>query len=181
MKRLPVTVLAIAPALLALGACNSTPAEAPMVDNDAELATITQIQDGQAAAFAADDAEGATNIYAADATFAASGAPVMSGLEAIRAAFDEMLGDPNSAVEIKTVDGWVAASGDLATTTSDYTYSWSGEDGKVMTEKGFNQTLWRKDGGTWKIVVDSNTPVSAPEEAAAAVSAPAPTETPGAG
>lgn len=181
MKRLPVTVLALAPAVLMLSACNSTPAEAPTVDTDAELAAIAQIQDGQAAAFAADDVEAATNIYAADATFAGGGSPVMNGAEAIRAAFDEMLGDPNSAVEIKTVNGWVAASGDLATTTSDYSYSWSGEDGKVMTEKGFNQTLWRKEGGTWKIVVDSNTPVSAPEEAAPAEAAPEPAETPEAG
>lgn len=167
MKRSPVCLphLAIAPALLMLAACNSTPASAPTVDKDAELASIAQIQDGQAAAFAADDAEGATRIYADDATFAASGMPVMTGIEAIRAGFDEMLADPNSAVEIKTVGGWVSSSGDLATTTSSYTYSWSGEDGAVMTEEGFNQTLWRKEGSDWKIVVDSNTPVANLEEA----------------
>ncbi|WP_066552699.1 YybH family protein [Croceicoccus bisphenolivorans] len=151
-------VPAIAPFLI-LAACNQEPPAAPAVDTAAEIDAIKQVQAAQEAAFASDDAEGATAIYASNATFAGGGMPVLHGIEAIRGGFDAMIADKASSVQIAMADGWVSASGDYATTISNYTYTHTGPDGAVQSEAGFNQSLWHKEEGTWKLLVDSNTAV----------------------
>ena len=163
MKAFSICLLS-APFLL-LAACGEQGEAPPAVDKEAVLGAIKAVQDGQAAAFAADDAETATAVYTADATFAASGMPVMHGITAIRSEFDSLIADPATALTITPAGGWVADSGDLATTTSDYTFTFTGPDGKPTTETGLNQTLWHKEGDSWKIVVDTNTPVVPADQA----------------
>lgn len=162
-------VIAAAPIAL-LAACNQAAAPA---DPAAVLAEIQKVEEGQIAAFNADDADGATAVYAADARFFDAGSPVVVGSDAIKAAFGAMLGDANAALELTENGSWVAASGELAVTSADYKQTMTGVDGKPTTIAGANLTVWQKQAdGSWKIAADFNGPAPA-AEAAAAEEAPA--------
>lgn len=145
----------LAPAMFIAG-CNQPPADTPADPADV-LAAIDAVEQGQQAAFNADDLEGATSVYATDARFFDAGGAPAVGAEAIRAAFEGMFADPNAALSLTRTQSWVAESGDLAVTTSDYTLTVTGDDGQPVTISGVNQTLWQKQAdGSWKIAADFN-------------------------
>jgi len=155
------TLLATLP-LVALAACNR--AMAPAVDPAAELAAIQAIEQAQMAAFNSHDLEGAVAGYADDAMFVGPGEPPARGMEALRANAEAFIKDPNLHLDIQHDEGWVAASGDLAVTTANWTLTTTGADGNVTTMSGINQSTWRKQAdGTWKMILDFNpaTPAAA--------------------
>lgn len=53
-------------------------------------------------------------------------------------------------------EGWVAASGDLAVTTGNWTLTMTGADSAAMVMNGINQSTWQKQAGSWKMVLDFN-------------------------
>ena len=165
MKRIAIPTLA----LFALAACNDAPpAEAPAVDAEAILAEVFAVQDQQVVAF--DSRGDPASFYADDAVFIGDDMPVLTGAE-IGAAFAEWMKDANAKNVITGRQGWVSASGDMATTISDYDFNYTDKDGQKVTVRGANQSLWRKEGDTWKLVADSNThvtPDAAPDSAAEA-------------
>jgi len=168
---------ALAPAMM-LAACNKAAEEpAAQADADAALAAISEVEQGQLAAFNADDVAGAIAVYAPDAIFFDAGSPPSSGLDAIRPGFEAMIGDANSKIELTRTGSWVADSGELVVTQAKYTQTYTGPDGKAMTVSGVNQTVWKRQAdGTWKNVSDFNAPTGDPvaaEAAAPAEAAPA--------
>lgn len=159
MTRVPF--LALAPLAL-LAACGSS------VDPDAVLETVRATEQAQLQALAAKDLRGAVRNYAEDAIVVTPGrAPAADG-EAIAAAFDELLTDPNFKIEVTPGPGWASGSGDLAVTTSTGRITTTdAASGEPVTVAIGNQTVWRKPTSKpWTIVSEYN--VALPGEAEAA-------------
>ena len=151
------TSIAVA-ALAVLAACGSAP-----VDPEAALESVHATEQAQLQAIAAKDLRGAVRNYEDGAILVTPGQPPATGGEAIAAAFDEMLSDPNLKFEVTSGPGWVSEGGDMAVTTSTvlYTSSEPGTGNPVQVKIG-NQTVWRKPTGKpWQIVTDYN--VALPE------------------
>lgn len=154
MKR----ILLSASSLLILAGCSEAPpAEAPAVDSEAILAEVFAVQDQQVVAF--DNRGDPASFYTDDAVFIGDDMPVLTGAQ-IGEAFAEWMKDDNAKNVITGRQGWVSASGDMATTISDYDFTYTDNDGKQVTVRGANQSLWRKEGDSWKLVADSNTHVA---------------------
>jgi len=148
MKR----TLFTASALMLLAACGSS------ADTDAVLETVRATEEAQLQAIAARDLRGAVRNYADGALLVTPGQPPATGGEAIAAAFDGMLADPNLKVEVQPGPGWVSEAGDMAVTTSTarYTTTEPGIEKPVEMTVG-NQTVWLKPTGKpWQIVSDYN-------------------------
>jgi uncharacterized protein (TIGR02246 family) len=139
--------------LIALAACN--PAQ-KVADPAAELAAIAAIEQAQMTAFNADDLDAATAPYAEDAIFVGPGEAPSHGMAAIRAGAEAMMQDPNLKLEITHDRGWVAASGDLAVTTANWTLTMTGPDGNAASTSGVNQSTWQKQADGWKMILDFN-------------------------
>jgi len=155
-------LFALAPIAL-LAACG-----AASVDPDAALDAVHATEQAQLQAIADKDLRGAVRSYADGAVLVTPGQPPATGGEAIAAAFDGMLKDPNLKLEVTPGQAWVSEGGDLAVTTSTarYTSTEPGTD-RAVAQAVSNQTVWRKPTGKpWQIVSDYN--VALPEAAAVA-------------
>ena len=143
--------LALAPLVL-LAACGSS------ADPDVVLETVRATEQSQLQAFESKDLRGAVRNYAEDATVVTPGqAPAADG-EAIAAAFDELLTDPNFKIEVTPGPGWASESGDLAVTTATGRITTTdAASGEPVTTPIANQTVWRKPAGKpWAIVSEYN-------------------------
>jgi len=145
-------ILGPASMALLLAACGST------ANPDAVLESVHATEQTQLQAIAAKDLRGAVRNYADGAVLVTPGQAPATGGEAIAAAFDAMLADPNLKLDVTPGPGWVSEGGDMAVTTSTarYTATEPGSDKPVeMTVS--NQTVWRKPTGKpWQIVSDYN-------------------------
>jgi ketosteroid isomerase-like protein len=139
-------------ALFLLGACGSP------ADPDAVLESVRATEQAQLQAIAARDLRGAVRNYEDDAVLVTPRQAPAAGGEAIAAAFDAMLGDPNLMIEITPGPAWVSESGDLAVTTSTARYTTVEPGNEKPVELSVsNQTVWRKPTGKpWMIVSDYN-------------------------
>lgn len=93
-----------------------------------------------------------------DATFAATGAPVMSGRKAIVDGLGPMVKAPGFKVS------WTATSADVGNdvgiTTGTYELTMNNPTGNPATEKGTYVTTWKKVNGTWMVTHDIGAPES---------------------
>ena len=156
MTRIPY--LALAPVVL-LAACGSAE------DPDTVLESVRATEQAQLEAIAGKDLRGAVRNYDDAAILVTPGKAPASGGEAIAAAFDDMLDDPNLKVEVTPGPAWASENGDMAVTTATarYTTTEPGSDKPVELTVS-NQTVWRKPTGKpWKIVSDYNVALPAAE------------------
>jgi len=161
MTRVPLVALA---PLTLLAACGSA------ADPDEVLESVRATEQAQLQAIASKDLRGAVRNYDDDAVLVTPGEQPANGGEAIAAAFDAMLADPNLKFEATPGPAWASESGDMAVTTSTvrYTSSEPGTGNPVEVTVN-NQTVWRKPNGRpWKIVSDYNVALPAEAEVAAA-------------
>src|SRR5580765_5193945 len=102
--------------LALLGGCGQ---KAKAVDPKTVIDAIQKAEEAQAAALGRKDLGGAVTVFAKDGTLYLPGMPPAHGREAIKAANERALRDPSLGVVIDNHSRkwWVAASGDLATTT----------------------------------------------------------------
>jgi ketosteroid isomerase-like protein len=150
MKR--AAILISAPLALMLAGCGSS------AEPEAVLETVRATEQAQLQAIAGKDLRGAVRNYADDAVLVTPGRAPATGGDAIAAAFDGMLSDPNLTIEVTPGPAWAAASGDFAVTTSTarYVSSEPGTD-KPVKQTISNQTVWHKPTGRpWQIVSDYN-------------------------
>jgi len=165
MTRAPLLapLLALAPLAL-LAACGSS------ADPDAVLETVRATEQAQLQAIASRDLRGAVRNYQDGAVLVSSGQAPATGGEAIAAAFDGMLSDPDLKVEVEPGPAWVSDDGSMAVTTSTARYTTSEPGSGRPVEKTIgNQTVWRKPAGKpWTIVSDYNVELPAVEPQAAA-------------
>ena len=154
----PSTVLAAAAAMAALAACQQPAADKP--DTAALANQLKQAEARWNQAYAAHDAATLAGAYADDAALANPGAPLVTGIDAIRKETAAFAADPNLKVQFASDRIQVAASGDLAYTRGHYTMTMTDPvSRKPATGSGSYLTVWKKqaDGG-WKAVEDFITP-----------------------
>ena len=124
-------------------------------DTNALLDTVQMTEQAQLEAIKARDVRGAVRIYRADATMVLPGSAPVKGADAIGAAFEKLIADPNLAVELEQGEGWASESGELAATVATGMLTTTGADGQPATIPVAVQTVWRKtDNDGWKIVSD---------------------------
>jgi uncharacterized protein (TIGR02246 family) len=160
MKR--AATLTCASVALMLAGCGSS------ADTESVLEAVRATEQAQLQAIAGKDLRGAVRNYADDAVLVTPGQAPATGGEAIAAAFDGMLADPNLTIETTPGPAWAAASGDFAVTTSTarYTSTEPGTDNPVEQTIS-NQTVWRKPTGKpWQIVSDYNVELPAEPQTA---------------
>jgi uncharacterized protein (TIGR02246 family) len=154
-------VLAAATAIAALASCQQAPADkADKADTGAVTDQLRQAEAKWNRAYAAHDSATLAGAYADDAALANPGAPLVTGLEAIRKETAAFAADPNLKVQFASDRIQVAASGDLAYTRGHYTMTMTDPaTSKPAASSGSYLTVWRKqsDGG-WKAVEDFVTP-----------------------
>jgi uncharacterized protein (TIGR02246 family) len=100
-------------------------------------------------AYNAGDAAGITALYAKDATVMAPGAEPASGTSAIKALFAE---DMKGGAKNTLTPGDVVGFGDYAVATGKWVAT--SADGKHL-DHGTYMTLYKKEGGGWKIYRDT--------------------------
>ncbi len=157
MKALPNALAAVA--LLSLACAPSpaqkpaeTPPEKPAVDIGAETAALAAAD--KAFKESTGDLEKRMSFFADDAIHLGPGQGALIGKAAIQARAAELKALPGFTVESETKATELAASGDLG-----YTFG-AGKvsvqtGGKVLTLPGHYITIWKKQGGAWKVVADA--------------------------
>ena len=98
---------------------------------------------------AAKDLDKWGSYFATDATAYPAGMPAVTGVDAIKKTFDEMMKSPGFALSWTAAKADVAASGDIGYTTGTYEMTAAG-----AMEKGKYLTIWKKQGGAWKVTDD---------------------------
>ena len=118
-------------------------------------------------ALAARDIDKVVAIHAPDAIYMLSHQPLISGAAAIRAGWTEALKLPNYKVSW-TPTKIAVASPRVATEYGTYTESYTGADGKTVTDGGNYITIWHKINGQWRVAIDApntTSPMPAPSSA----------------
>ena len=99
--------------------------------------------------------------FASDATVYATGAPAVTGTDAIRKALGAMMAAPGFSLSWTPSKAVVGAGGDLGYTVGTYEESSAGG-----TSKGKYVTNWKKVDGAWKVIEDIFNSDAAPASAA---------------
>jgi uncharacterized protein (TIGR02246 family) len=145
MRRLASLVVAVLICALALPAA----AQQKMTDEQ----QIRQLDRDWNAKVAAKDLTGAVSFYAKDGVMLAPGAPAARGTAAITEMWKGLLGLPNSSLSWEPTLISVSKSKDVAYEFGTYSMAFDSPKGRVQ-DKGKYATVWKKEGGKWKAVVD---------------------------
>jgi ketosteroid isomerase-like protein len=123
---------------------------------------------GMAKAVAAGDADG-FRAWLDDGAVFLGGASILNGPDQIAAGWKRFL-DPEDPLSLawEPTRVWLAASGELAATTGDYTLHYPGADGALATQtgragvregRGTVLTLWIQGNGGWIAAAEAATPL----------------------
>lgn len=149
--------------LFASGCGSGTPKDTRAADESALRAADAE----WSKAAASKDLNATVSYYSDDASLLAPNAPIASGKESIREAWNSMLGpDVSLTWQADKVD--VARSGDLAYVTGAYQMTTSATGSKPVTDRGKFVEVWKKQAdGNWKTVVDIfNSDLAVPQKQA---------------
>jgi ketosteroid isomerase-like protein len=128
-----------------VGAVSSRSDEGVLLERDAEFDRVT----------AAEGLEGFTSFIAEDAVFFPANAPLVTGREAIRTAWTEVLTTPGLSLRWQPIKAVLAQSGELGYTYGNYQLTTSEAEGQSVTRYGKYVTIWKKQSdGVWRVVVD---------------------------
>jgi uncharacterized protein (TIGR02246 family) len=148
-------------------ACATT----PRVDVASEEAAIRAVNRQMEQAVASRNVDAIARLYATDAVFMIPNTPAAKGQAAIREAWTGLL-PPNAALSLSPTKIDIASGGELATDVGTYTFTFNGDDGRPVTDRGKYMVHFRKVGTEWKIAHDifnSDMPVPTPAPVAAVV------------
>jgi ketosteroid isomerase-like protein len=147
--------------MLALGALAVLACGKPAAVHRAADELVLRQLDGKFGAFAArKDSAGAAALYAPDAVIMAPDAPAVRGETAIRALWSALVVTPGLVLRVVPERIDVAPDGDFATDMGTVTMERDGPSGRE-TEVAKYLEVWRKQGGSWRVVYDmwnSNAP-----------------------
>lgn len=135
--------------------CQEQPAPAPDTRAADEVALRTLDTEWSKAA-TAKDLDRITSYLADDSVSLSPNAPAVSGKEAVRKSWSDLLALPGMALswQIKQVE--VAKSGDLGYTWGTYEMTVNDAKGNPSTDRGKYLTVWKKQAnGAWKAAVDT--------------------------
>lgn len=140
------------------------------VDVAAEEAALRAADAEWLKAFEQKDVERMVSFYAEGASVFPPNAPIVTGREAIRQMWTELVANPGFALSWESTKVEVAQSGELAWVQESYEFSLQGPDGKLQQDRGKAVLVWKKQAdGSWKAVADifnSDLPLPTPAEQA---------------
>lgn len=104
----------------------------------------------------AKDATKFATFYASDAVLLVPGAPMASGIDAIRTAGTALMALPGFSLTFGPDK--ITVNGKLAYEVGHYTMTTNDKDGKLQTDNGKYVVVWGKQAdGSWKAVLDAPT------------------------
>ena len=124
-------------------------------EGDGDTEALRAADKAWSAAFAARDVNASAAAVAPAGRLLAPNQPAAATPAAVREELKGIFGIPDMKI------GWVAdlasvaKSGELGYTSGRYSMSWKGSDGKIATDRGNYVTVWRKQHGTWKVLLDT--------------------------
>lgn len=89
-----------------------------------------------------------------DAIVVPPGTPILRGKAAIREYVKGSLAIPGFRIHWRPASASVSPDGTLGYTTGENAVTVPGPDGKLVTVAGRYATVWRREGGDWRCVVD---------------------------
>lgn len=126
----------------------------PRVDVEAEEAELMRLSREWSSVAGTGDMEATLAYWAEDATMMAPGQPPIRGKQAIRDYLESTSSIPGFTVRWEPLEAHVAASGDLAYLVERNQLSYQDSTGARITESNKVVTVWRKDSGDWKNIID---------------------------
>lgn len=147
-------MLALAGVCLVAGAGLAV-AEGAKVDPAAEAATLKALDKAWSEAAGRKDLDATVAFMAEDGETLAPNEPVARTREAIRASWNGLMQLPDAKLYWEPERAQVAASGELGYTSGFYTLTFTGPDGKTVTDKGKYLEVWNKVDGKWKCLADA--------------------------
>ena len=146
----PILTIGGAVGVLVLASC------APAVDTAAIAKTLTQLDDDWSKAGAMKNVDSVASFYAADAVAYPPNEPIAIGNPAAKKVWASYFVDSTFSISWKTVHAAASKSGELGFTSGTYEDSFTGPDGKRVTEKGKYVCIWAKQpDGSWKAIHDA--------------------------
>ncbi len=106
--------------------------------------------------------DGWVEYFAEDGSMVIAGA-VVTGHDSIRALMTPTFADTNYSLTWEPVDGDVSAARDLGYTRGRYLMQRRGAAGEAISGRGTYVTIWKRQGGEWKVVLDIGTPDGPPD------------------
>ena len=103
------------------------------------------------------------SFFDTEASFLPPNMPTVTGTDAIRDVWAELMPLPGFSLRWSVVKADVGGAGDLGYTQGTYELTLDDPAGNSVTEKGKYVTVWKKQaGGQWMVVVDIFNPDEAP-------------------
>jgi ketosteroid isomerase-like protein len=122
---------------------------------DPAAKALAKLDDEWSAAAGTRDAAKVASFYADDAIAYPPNAPAAVGRAAAQRVWATYFEEPSFKTSWKTTHAGVAKSGDMGFTSGTYEATWTGPDGKPVTETGKYLCTWQKQpDGSWKAVHD---------------------------
>ena len=134
------------------------------VDRAAEEAALKALDKAWAEAANRKDLDATVAFMADDGETLAPNEPVARTREAIRASWNGLMQLPDARISWAAERAQVAAGGELGYTSGSYTLTFTGPDGKTVTDNGKYLEVWKKVDGQWKCLSDAyNSSVPLPQ------------------
>lgn len=147
---LRATVACIAATMLT-GCSRSAPPDSRAADE----AAIREADAASLRAIAAKQMDATVSYYDEGASILTPNAPIATGRERIRSAWEQMFAVPGFNLAPKTTKVEVARSGDLAYAQGTYEFSATDPKGAPVQDRGKFVVVWKKQAdGAWKIAAD---------------------------
>ncbi|MEO7795166.1 MAG: DUF4440 domain-containing protein [Thermoanaerobaculia bacterium] len=129
-------------------------AESAKVDRAQEEAALRAADLAWSAAAGRKDVDAVAGFMTADGETLPPNEPAQRDAKSIRAGWAGLLTLPDAKIEWSPLRVGVAESGELGYTSGSYKLSFTGEDGKTVTDAGKYTEVWKKVGGQWKCTTD---------------------------
>ena len=130
-------------------------AEGAKIDRAAEEAALKALDKAWAEAANRRDLDATVAFMAEDGETLAPNEPVARTREAIRASWNALMQLPDAKISWQADRAQVAESGELGYTSGFYTLTFTGPDGKTVTDTGKYLEVWKKVDGKWKCLSDA--------------------------
>ncbi len=127
---------------------------APKSGVAAERAALLEADLAWSKAGAAKELERFCSYVAQDGAMLPPNAPIVAGKEAIRGMISELYSQPGFAINFQASEAEVSRAGDLGYTIGAYELTHDDPAGNATTDRGKYVTIWKKQEGQWRVVVD---------------------------
>ncbi len=143
-------------AILTLAGCNGRQPQ-PVADNrSADESAIGQLDADWVKAAQTRQADAWVAFYSDDAVVLPPNDKIATDKAAIHKVISDMFTLPNISVTWRPTKVEAARSGDIAYLYGAYELTFTGPDGKPVSDRGKNIEIWKKQGdGNWKCAVDT--------------------------